>query len=90
MRAEEARRLTEKNLRGPVIDGILKVAYERIKNAAKDGKSSVNHPFYDAYPSPSPEAVEAALTHLKSIGYKVTHHTNTDPERGSDWDRVSW
>lgn len=92
MKAVEARKLSEESLTGPVIAPLLATAYKRIKDAAENGKFNINYPFYGAYPSPSEQAKEAALNHLRTLGYKVEHHQNPDPgdPRGSDWDEVSW
>ena len=90
--ASEARKLSEESLNGPLIFGILDIAFRRIKEAASNGKFSVAYPFYNAYPAPSTEAAEAAIGYLKTLGYKVTHHPNPDPgdPRSSSYDEVSW
>ena len=92
IKADEARRLSEDSLRGPVIAPLLEIAFQRIKEAASKGAYTVNHPFYNAYPSPSPEAEASALAYLRTLGYTVKHHPNPDimDPRSSDWDEVSW
>ncbi len=92
MKAVEARKITEESLTGPVIAPLLEIAYQRIKSAAEKGKSSVSHPFYNSYPSPSQEAVDAAVCHLKSLGYSVNYYSDPDPgdPRSSAWYEVSW
>lgn len=92
MLAKDARLLTEESLKGPAISSLLETAYKRIEEAAKQGKDSVSHPFYNVYPFPTPELVEAALLHLRRLGYSVIHSPNPDPQdpRSSSWDEVRW
>jgi len=93
MNAYEARELTQENLKGPVIEPILKEVHEKIEEAAKEGKSSITHPFHGSrgmYPSTNEQ--EAVWDHLRSEGYKVKHHPNPDPgdPRSNDYDEISW
>jgi hypothetical protein len=96
MKAEEARRISERNLKGPVIEPLLEVAYDRIKAAAERGERSVLYPFYGlsipSFPTLSTEVKEAAFQRLREEGYTVKHHDNPDPgdPRSSDYDEVSW
>ncbi len=92
MKAEEARRISEQNLKGAVIEPLLAVAYGRIKEAAEQGKRKLYHPFYGAKDWPTLEERNAALQRLREDGYTVEHHNNPDPgdPRSSDYDEVSW
>ena len=92
MKAEEARRLSEQNLKGPVIEPLLATAHARIREAAERGERSTSHPFHGLRPYPTVKAREAALQRLREDGYTVKHHANPDPgdPRSSDYDEVSW
>lgn len=92
MKASEARKLTEENLNGPLIEPLLKIAFSRIKEFAMKGKYSVPHPFYGAKNYPSKDEQEAAASKLRLQGYKVKFISNPDPgdPRSSDYWEVSW
>ena len=92
MKAEEARRLADKNLKGPVIAPILAHIYQRIREAAEHGKRSITDPGFGVSPRPSPDQQQAVLDQLRQDGYKVTHHEcapSRDP-REHAWDEISW
>ena len=92
MNADEARRITRENLRGPVIEPLLRIAHVRIKEAAKAGNSSITHPFLGADHLTTGASREAALLALSNEGYTVKHHD--DPDLGHpcshEYDSVSW
>ena len=80
MKATEARKLTEENLKGPVIEPYLRIVHTKIKEAANKGKSSITHPWAGirgVYPSSDEQ--EAIWTSLRSDGYKVERHPDPDP-----------
>jgi len=92
LKATEARKITENNLRGPIIEPLLKVAYARIAEFAKQGKYSVPHPFHGVENYPSMDVQEAAADRLRMDGYKVKYYDNPDiddPRSTSYWE-VSW
>jgi len=89
MKAEEARRISEQNLKSVVIEPLLVVAHGRIKEAAEQGKRKM---CYGVQGFHSFEVKEAALQRLREEGYTVKHYDNPDPgdPRSSDYDEVSW
>jgi len=92
MTADEARKLTDENFKGVVVEPLLKIAYSRIKEFAKQGKCSVTSPFYGAENFPTMGDQEAALEILRQQGYKVKYHDSPDPgdPRSSSYWEVSW
>ena len=93
MKAEEARRISEQNFKGPVIEPLLEVAYARIKEAAEQGRRSVYFRFYGLSLSPFPtaEAEKAVLQRLREEGYTVKRFAN-NPDLGNsrEYNEVSW
>ena len=77
--AEEAKKLTTKNLRGPVIEPYVEMIKDKIKAAALKGKSSISHPFHGAKDYPSYEVQEATLSHFKSLLFTVQYCDDPDP-----------
>lgn len=93
MNAETAKKLTQSNLKGPVIKPYLDYIYQKIESAAKEGRDSVSHPFHGIRGTwPSSAAQEAIWQELRSNGYKVRHVPNPDPGHpaSSDYDEISW
>ena len=93
MKADEAKKLTQENLKGPVIEPLLDGIYRQIEAAAKKGRSSITHPCRDKrMPYPSSDEQEAVWTHLRAEGYKVTHHADPAPGHpaSSAYDEISW
>ena len=92
MKAEEARKITAENLKGSVIEPLLKIAYSRIKEFAEKGKSSVPHPFYGLDLFPTEAATESAIQHLRNEGYTAKYNhvpPSADPREHSYWE-ISW
>jgi len=92
MNAEEARKITEENLKGLVIEPLLKIAYERIKTFAEEGRSSLPHPFHGApFHLLHKRYIDAALLHLQNQGYRVFYHEvrSEDPREVSYWE-IFW
>ena len=83
MKADEAKKITEQNLKGASIEPLLKVAYERIREFAMQGKSSVPHPFHGIW-APNKAVIKAAIQHLQNEGYSAEYHDTT-----SYWE-LSW
>ena len=93
MDAEEARKITNQNLDGIIIEPLLKIAYKRIKKFAEQGKSSVPHPFHGApFHLLGKTFTVAAIHQLRSKGYRATYHQNPDPEdqRSQSYWEISW
>ena len=92
MNAEEARMITERNLKGSLIDPLLEVAYSRIKEFAKKGEYRVVHPFYGVKGFPSMAIQESAANNLRLDGFTVKLIPNPEPEgpRSSEYWEVSW
>jgi hypothetical protein len=79
MKATDARKLTNKHLKGPAIQPYLVKIYEAVDSAARNGRNSITNPLYTNginIPSHLHEAVEAAL---RLDGYTITNHPDPDP-----------
>lgn len=79
MNAQQARELTTKNLRGPVIAPLLKHVHEHIAAAASQGRSEITHPLHGLKDWPRQDAQDALWAALTEEGYKVKHHPDPDP-----------
>jgi hypothetical protein len=93
MDAESAKKLTQSNLKGPVIEPYLEIIYKKIEIAAKSGKFSIIRPFSEIRTTwPGHEIQKAVWQELRANGYEVTHHSNPDPGYpcSSDYDEISW
>lgn len=92
MNANEARELTQKNLRGPLSQPYLDAVHKRIQDAAEQGQSRIVHPFYGISPRPSEEIQAEVLALLRTEGYRVEHHPNPDPgdPRSCEYDEILW
>jgi len=101
MNAIEARDMTNENLKSPVIDPYLGIIYTRIECAAKEGKSSVTHPFHVpenlGYESrrqtyPSSPVKQAIYGCLRSQGYEIIEHEDPDPGHPCScaYDEIKW
>ncbi len=90
--AADARDLTERNVKGPVIGPLLKHVYGRIQLAARAGHSSITHPFNGLSEWPHSAAQEALWNVLRAQGYRVSHRADPDPGHpaSSPYDEVSW
>ena len=90
MKAEEARRISEQRLSDP--EPLLKLAYDRIKNAADRGEKSIRDPFQRLRKVASPELMRDAVQRLREDGYTVKYHENPDPgdPKSSGYIEVSW
>ncbi|WP_415912317.1 hypothetical protein [Neptuniibacter sp. QD37_11] len=86
MDAEEARRRTNENLKGPAIEKYVKHIDARIKDAVNDGKGSIHNPqvgdpkegtgesFYL-----KPDEERAVRLHYENDKYIWTDHPDPDP-----------
>ena len=92
MNAQEARRITDKQLRGEAIFPYLEHVHQRIRRAAIAGQGSIVHPFHGVATWPGPEVRAAVFAHLIAEGYTVAHHDSPDPGNplSSDYEEVSW
>lgn len=95
--ADEARKLSEKNLRGPAIEPYLKIVLSRVENACKKGQNSINHPFRFDYGKDGVSSVygrelDGLVLELQRRGFRVTHHPDPDPGHpcSSDYWTLEW
>lgn len=81
IRAETARQLSEKQLKGVLLGPVLSHVHERICRAALQGQREVYHPFYGMPKEISTtSAIEKAVwSHLTEAGYTVDHRPDPDP-----------
>jgi hypothetical protein len=94
VRADEAAKLSTQSLTGPVIDPLLEHIFEKIRQAATEGKRSITHPFQELPVGdwPRRDVQEAVWKTLRDLGYTVKRHDpgpSPDP-RETAWDEVSW
>ena len=84
MKATEARKLTNKNLKGPVIQPALDAIYRKIEIAAKNGEDSLSHPFR-GIPNLTDAIEKAVELRLRSDGFKIVEVEGCDdgPNRSS-------
>jgi len=94
MTAREARILTDENLKGEVIKPYMDIIYERILSSAKEGKSSITHPFHDVHKLhyPSRDIKKAIFDCLRTQGYEIIDHSDPDPGHpcSSAYDEIKW
>ncbi len=82
MNAEEARRITQENLRGPAIEHFLRALDHKILEMAKCGKSSFDPWGYLASlrtPGPTTDERGAIRRHYVAAGYTFQDHPDPDP-----------
>jgi hypothetical protein len=91
MKAEEARRITTEQLSGPAIRRFLLYLDSRIESAARKGERSICDPFTGPMVPNRPQR-EAILARLRSDGYAVKYHSNSDIRDPSEhsYYTVSW
>ncbi len=93
MDAMQARQASLKNLKGPVIEPFLKVIYQQIEDATKEGRFSIIPSFSSPNTKlPTFEEREAVFTHLRSEGFTVKDHPNPDPGHpcSHEYTTVEW
>jgi hypothetical protein len=96
MDAEEARRLTEINLKGPVIEPYVEFIDRRIKGAAERGKNSILNPQHNNYGQHgfhlSGEDLKAVRMYFEEMGFTWTDHPNPDPGHpaSAPYTTLSW
>lgn len=91
MKASEAKKITERNIRGPIIQPFLDIIYRKIKTAANGGKNSITDPLHGERIAITPIERDAVYVELAQQGYKVVYHQ--DPDFGSrckPYVTVSW
>jgi len=91
MNAVEARQITNNSIKYDVLGPLLEIAYDRIKEFAEKGKSSVPHPFYgsDIYDC---NIINMGIDQLKMDGFTTKFHDvidSSDPREHSYWE-ISW
>jgi hypothetical protein len=81
MTANEARKITQESLEGPVLDPILRYIKQQIVDAAKSGKSQVINPLSKNIPAAwcSMELQSLLWKRLRNEGYKIVQHDDPDP-----------
>lgn len=93
MNAEDARKITNKSLKGLVIEPLLEKIYRRVKESAEVGKHVLRSPFdINGEPYLSAEIRAALTTSLRSCGYKVLYHEDPDPGHpcSSKYETLEW
>lgn len=92
MKATEARKLTNENLKGPVIQPALNIIYRKISGEARGGKCTVSDPYRGMMGLDS-DKKKAIELQLQSDGYKITETAAYDdgPGRYSpSYITISW
>jgi len=98
--ADQARELTRKHLKGPVIQPWLDYLDAVITNAATEGRFSITNPWMErrsdvgrsAPEYPTPEMQEAIKRELVASGFAWLDHPDPDPgdTRGGPYTEISW
>ena len=91
---EDARKIAQSKLRGPVIAPLKEHVMQRICDAAEQGKFEIAYPLH-GYPVqkwPSSAELEALWTALLLEGWKVGHHPDPDPGHpaSAPYTTISW
>lgn len=93
MNAAEARAESERHLKTTILEPLLTHVYEKILEAAKKGRFSIQDP-HQGYSGdwPSLEVQNALWAALSANGYKVVYHPDPDPGHpcSHDYHEVSW
>lgn len=92
MKAEEARKLAQENLKGVVIEPLLERTYGLIRKASLEGKSQIVDPLSGLRCMVSQDQRDAVYDKLREDGYKVVHHPDPDPGHPAShaYTTVSW
>ncbi len=93
MNANEARKLSEHNIKGPATDHLVKIVLDKIDLAAMNGEFEITEPFTGLrMPWPTSEQLEATWVRLQVLGYKVMHHPDPDPGHpcSHPYTSISW
>jgi len=97
MKAEEARKITRENLKGPVIQPYLAFIYSQILQAAQNGQFSMANPFVcgerdEKLPWPSIDMEKVIFQKLTEEGYSVVQHPDPDPGHpcSAPYTTISW
>ena len=95
MNAEDARKLTKESLSGKVIEPYLNFIYNKISEAAKNGRSEIHHPFSGVQSKslkfPTSEVREATYQRLRMDGFTIIHtNVNSSDPREVDYETISW
>lgn len=96
MKASEARALTAQFATSTNIDALYTKLCDRISAAAKQGQTSIAHPFVALNGTrlglPTREQQEAIRQRLLADGYSVEDHPDPDPGHpcGGAYTTVSW
>lgn len=95
--AKDARKMSDDNLKGPVIEKYINHIDNRIKKAAKEGKTSIHNPQagsanegFDFYLGG--DRFAAVERYYISIGYVIKDHPDPDPGHpcSSPYTTLSW
>lgn len=89
MKADEARKISNENLRGPVIEPYMEVIWKRILKAAGKGQRSI-HGRHQNYPNIDKQ--KAIIDRLRQDGYEVNYHPDPDPGHpcSSSYYTIEW
>jgi hypothetical protein len=98
--AEQAKKLTQQNIKGPIVSQYMKPLYARIKEAATSGRTFI-HDLYsppkigsnrDRLSYPSVEVEKAIADELRKLGYNVEYFRDPDPGHpcSSPYWKISW
>lgn len=92
MNAEEARKLTATQLKGPVTAHLMEIVYDKIKAAAEAGRDSITEPFHGLRTPVSHLQAESVWSQLRQAGYKVDHRPDPDPGHpcSHPYTEISW
>lgn len=98
MTAQKARELTEKQIKGRLLQPLLEYVYAKVEEAAEQGRNSITHPLHEYCFDGSThlrEALERNLWgHLSAHdGYLVEHLPDPDPgdpRSTGGYTRISW
>lgn len=95
LNAEDARKLTRENLRGPAIESFVATLNQKIKMVAAEGKSSFDPLAYLGSvrtTSPSSEQREAIKLHFLEAGFQWQDFPDPDPGHpcSRPYTKLSW
>lgn len=92
MTVDDARRITQENLKGPVIEPYLQKIYGKIQEAAKRGNNCITNPLeFSKMRGLDTRIEQAVYDQLRKDGFKVEYHEgdHRDP-RECSYTEVSW
>ena len=92
MNAEQARKLTQENLRGPVIAEFVAQIDEDIRQTCLKGKSCIHLWSSVGGRYPTTDEQKALRVHYEQLGFTITDYDNPDPGHpcSSDYTELTW